>query len=743
MDVLLGGVSQLPVFGQVTLLEPLSHHSLLLFWAQFTLLLIVARGLGHVFRRMGQPAVVGELLAGLLLGPSVFARVLPEQASWLFPGTGVDSAPILAVAWIGVVLLLVETGFETDLGLLRRLGVQAAAISLGSLLVPMSIGFGIGWMMPAEVFIGEAGNRFTFAAFIAVAMSISALPVIARIFTELHLMRRNIAQVTIAAAMVNDLVGWILLGVLSGIVATGGLDWGANVVTILAIAVFFGLALTVGQRLTNTLLRIARQVSDGLTGPLTTTIVIVLVASVITQALGVEAVLGAFIAGIVLGRSPYQHASVRRTIHLMAAAVFAPIFFASAGMYVDLGALASTTGVFWGLVVIAVATFTKLAGSYLGARVVGMPSSQGYAIGIGLNARGAMEIVLATIAFNLMVFSQDAYTIIVIMAIATSLMAPPMLRRALRNVRPEGEEADRLEREELLAGSVIASTKRVLLPTRGGLNSKLTAETLDLLLQPDASITVLSVQPPGSSSAAERSQDALNELFDQLGDRPAERRRLTSSDTVGAILEEAELGYGLIGLGMTEEFRDTHELSAVLQELISRSRVPLLLVRHGAGASLDIGTTRRILVPATGVRRGRAAEEVGAVLASRLNAHVDLVHVVSRRDRGNDTDRMQPAVISGPRAGAEAAAQSLVDQAVQRTQRFGARVSGSMRPGTVTHEVLLEAAQDLESDVIVISTLSRAVEGRPFIGHGAEYLLEHAPQTVIALIFPTEEEPAE
>lgn len=171
------------------MLEPLAEHDLLLFWAQFTVLLAVARGLGYLFRRIGQPAVVGELAAGLVLGPSLFGNLLPDQAAALFPGGVSASAPILTVAWIGVALLLVETGFETDLGLLRRLGRQAAAVSLGSLLVPLALGFAIGWVVPQTPFVGESGTRFTFAAFIAVAMSISALPVVARILTELDLMR--------------------------------------------------------------------------------------------------------------------------------------------------------------------------------------------------------------------------------------------------------------------------------------------------------------------------------------------------------------------------------------------------------------------------------------------------------------------------------------------------------------------------------------------------------------------------
>ena len=717
------------------MLEPLTEHDLLLFWAQFALLLLVARGMGHLFRRMGQPAVVGELGAGLLIGPSVFGRVLPAQAEWLFPGDAMGSAPILTVAWIGVALLLVETGFETDLGLLKRLGRSAATVSLGSLLVPMVFGFGLGWLMPADPFRGGAADQFVFAAFIAVAMSISALPVVARILSELDLMRRNLGQVTVAAAMVNDLVGWVLLGTLAGIVTSGGFALGQTLTTIGAIVVFFAFTFTIGQRLTDTALRISRQVSPGLTGPLTTTFMVVLIAAVITQAIGVEAVLGAFVAGIVLGRSPYQVREVRRIIELLSAAVFAPIFFASAGIYVDLGAIFNFQGLLWGSVIIVVASLTKLIGSYIGARSGGMTHNEGIALGVGLNARGAMEIVLATIAYALGVFSQDAYTLIVLMAMATSLIAPPLLRRVLRDVRPEGEEAGRLEREEVLAESIIASTSRALLPTRGGENSRLAIEAADLLLQPDASITVLTVHDP-TAHADCSCQDILDQFPKDDYDRSIECRRKDAQDASRAILEEAELGYGLMALGVTEDLRDTHELSTVLQTLLAHSPVPVLLVRHAVGATTPIADTRRILVPASGVKHGRAAEEFGAVLASRLDADLDLVHVVARRDREDDQELV--AALAGPTRGTT---EPLLQQAVARAERFGARAQGFALGGTVTSEVVLDAARERDSDLLVLSVQARAVEGRAFLGHGTEYLLEHAQQTVMTIIFPPETTP--
>ncbi len=142
----------------MTMLTPVGEHELLLFWVQLVLLLATARGLGSLAQRFGQPRVVGELGAGVVLGPSIFGRVLPDVAAWVFPGGEVESALILGIAWLGIVLLLVVTGFETDLDLLRRLGLPAVTLSTGSLVVPLIFGFGTGWIMP-EIFWGDEANR--------------------------------------------------------------------------------------------------------------------------------------------------------------------------------------------------------------------------------------------------------------------------------------------------------------------------------------------------------------------------------------------------------------------------------------------------------------------------------------------------------------------------------------------------------------------------------------------------------
>lgn len=732
------------------MLEPIAEHALLPFFLQLLLLLTVARILGELMRRVGQPAVVGELGAGLILGPSIFGRFLPDVASFVFPGGEIESTLVLAVAQLGVVLLLVVTGFETDLQLLRRLGRTAVTTSAASLILPLIGGFAVGWLLPAG-FVGAEGSRATFALFIAVAVSISALAVSGRILTELDLMRRDIGQVIVGAAMANEIIGWVLLGLLTGIVLHGGLHVTELLVTVGSLAAFFVAALTIGQRFVDWSLRSLLAGGKGLSGAVTANVVFALIAAVITQAIGVEAALGAFVAGVVLGRSRYQRREAVEVLELTTNNVLAPIFFATAGIFVDIGSIATPRRLFWFVVLLLVALVAKFVGSYVGARLGKRDHATGVAMGIGLNARGTLEIVLATIALSIGAFNGVSYSTVVLVAMVSALLTPPLLRWALGRVTPEPEEAERLEREEILASSVIASVERALVPTRGGENSRLAAQALHLALRPEASVTVLTVHSPDHPADDCVCEEALSSAAAVLDDRAVERRRAVSEDPAEAVLKEAGLGYGLVALGMTEGFRDSRELSRTLRDLLLRTRVPVLLVRHGEpGRDRQPDSYRHLLVPVTGTRLGRAAEEVGYTMASRTGAGVDLLHVVSRPDRGVESGvgpfgRLTRVLTRGTAFTSEAdrgegtTAESILTEAVDRAERFGVTAAGHSVEGVSAYEGVQQVADEVDADAIVMSTQLRSLEGQPFLGHGTEYLLEHARQAVMVVVFPADE----
>ena len=725
----------------------LDAEQLLAFWLQLTLLLVTARLLGGIARRLGQPSVVGELCAGLLLGPSLLGRLAPDVQAAIFPDDPVVVGAVAAVSWVGVALLLVVTGFETDLDLLRRLGRSSLAVTVGSLVVPLAMGALLGATLPAA-FLGT-DDRLPFVLFMAVAMSISSLPVIAKVLIDLGLMRRNIGQITIAAGMANDLIGWLLLGVVAGI-AAGGLNATTMVTSIGGVAVFLAVAFTVGQRAVDAALRRVRErtAGNGSGGVLAVAVVTALVCGTITQAIGVEAVLGAFIAGILLGRSRYALREVEESVERVVSAFLAPLFFATAGLSVDLASVLTREAIGGAVAVIAVAAVSKVVGTLLGAWAGRLRLIEGMALAAGLNARGALEIIIATVGLGLGVLNQASYSAIVVMAILTSLAAGPLLRVFARRLDAGPDEAARLAREETLATSVIAQTTAALLPTRGGANSILAGRLLDLALLPDAAFTVLTVSPPGDPHGRDRVGGAALQLEAQFPHRRVDRIHRVDDDPVRAIVTEAGLGYGLVAVGMSEGMATAHALSTTLSDLLAGSPIPVLLVRHPLRevAPEDV-RFRRVVVPATGTRQGRAAQEIAFTLADREQADVHVVHVVDRPEQPQspaavgaasaDEQQAAPAAEGARRASGSALAAGVLEQARQLASRFGREPSLHTRHGVAAAEEIVRAADEQDADLIVLGASLRQSGTRPFLGHGAEYVLDHAHQTVALVVLPS------
>ena len=416
-------------------LPPLGEHELLVFWVQVVVLLAAARLGGYALRRVGQPQVIGELLAGVALGPSLLGRVWPSGWDWLFPADDRQSGLLLGLAWLGIVLLLMTTGVETDLAAVRRQGRAAVTTAAGSLVVPLVAGVALGAGLPAD-FVGDGAGRGVFAVFVGIALAISSLPVAARILGELGLLRRPVGQLVVAVAMVNDVVGWLLLGLVAGLAENDSSALGDVVLAAVGVSAVALLTVGSGSRVLDGVVAVARRRGAGAAAWVSIAVLFTAAIGAITHALGLEVVIGAFLAGIAIGRSRLATERAVRHLEVVTSAVFAPLFFAVAGLRVDLRALGDPA-VLWGAVVItAVATAGKLAGAYAGARVGGLGARVAFGAAAALNARGALEVVVATVGLSIGVLTRASYTAIVLMAIVTSAMTAPLLRRGLAQPVP-------------------------------------------------------------------------------------------------------------------------------------------------------------------------------------------------------------------------------------------------------------------------------------------------------------------
>lgn len=708
---------------RVVSLSPPDDHQLLVFFTSVLLIIVVARVLGSLMRRIGQPAVIGELGAGLLLGPSVLGRAWPDATDWLFPPDRAQTAMLFTMGWIGVILLLVATGFETDLGLIRRLGRAAATVSTGSLVVPLGVGFGLGWVIPAT-FVGEGTDRLVFALFIAAALSISSLPVIAKILGDMGLMRRNVGQLTLAAAMANDVIGWIILGFVAGLAQADSFEIDQLAMTLGGVVVFFVAAFTVGQKLVDFSLRRVRMAGDDPVKATTVVVVAALTFGAITQWLHVEAVLGAFVAGVIIARSRFAEHGLIKPLETMTSAVFGPIFFATAGLRVDLGLLNDANTLLWATLVVAGASASKFIGAIAGARLGALTGREGVALGIGLNARGALEIVIAALGLSLGVLNQSSYAVVVLMAMATSMAAPPLLRAVLRNFEGTPAERTRLDQEEALASNSIVTGGRLLIPTRGGVASLLAAQIVGLVWPDGTRVTLVTV---GEQELDLRPFEGV--LYGKQVDHLRLPTTTAGDGAVSAVVAECRLGYAALVMGASATRETDCVISEFVDAVLGQVTVSAVVVRLPRGHQDQLPWAfGRAIVPVTGSTTSRGSAEVAAYLSAAIGTRLHLLYIDTNPATRHLTDLT--TFLGPPSVGRQ-----ILDETAATADKLGANHATELRHAESAGGAILESVAELDADLLVLSAVRRGqVGGAPRFGNTAHFLLAESDTTTIVVV---------
>ncbi|WP_234336363.1 cation:proton antiporter [Streptomyces sp. NRRL S-920] len=418
-----------------------------MFLLQAGLLVLLAVLCGRLATRLRMPAVAGELCVGILLGPTVLGNVAPSAAHWLLPQDAGQFHLLDALGQIGVLLLVGITGMEMDLSLIRRRGSTALSVGFGGLVLPFGLGFAAGWVAPTRLH-PDGVDRPVFALFIAVALCVSALPVIAKTLADMNLIHRNVGQLTLAAGMVDDVIGWILLSVVSAM-AVGGAGEDSIIrpllATVLVLAITFGLL----RPLANRVMKAAERTSDTAFVVGSATAFVILCAAA-THWLGLEAMFGAFLAGMLISAGPRSVRARLAPLRTVVLAVFAPLFFATAGLRLDLGALADPVTLAAGAALLLVAVIGKIVGVFAGAKAVGIGTWESLALGGALNTRGVIQLVIAAAGLRIGVLNASSYTLVVLVAIVTSLMAPPILRWTMGRIEHTAEEHLRQQDRSIL-----------------------------------------------------------------------------------------------------------------------------------------------------------------------------------------------------------------------------------------------------------------------------------------------------
>ncbi len=385
-----------------------------------------------------------------------------------------------AISQFGILLLLLLTGMETDLKLVRQTGRAAVFASLMGILVPFACGVALGELMP-ESLLPDPGKRLITALFLGTALSIASVKIVAMVVREMNFTRRVVGQVILASAIIDDSVGWIIVSIIFSLALHGAVDAWSVAQSVIGTVLFLGVSLTVGRRAVFFIIRWVNDTFVSEFAVITAILVIMGGMSLITYGIGVHTVLGAFVAGILIGESPILTKHIDEQLRGLITAFFAPVFFGIAGLSADLTILKDPTILAMTVGLILIASLGKFGGAFIGAEIGGLTRREGFALACGMNARGSTEVIIATVGLSMGALNQNLFTMIVAMAVITTLAMPPTLRWALSRIPMRKEEKQRLEREEQEAKGFVPNLERLLIAVDDSPNGKFASRVAGML----------------------------------------------------------------------------------------------------------------------------------------------------------------------------------------------------------------------------------------------------------------------
>jgi Kef-type K+ transport system membrane component KefB/nucleotide-binding universal stress UspA family protein len=642
-----------------------------IFIAELGLLLLVGRLMGEAAQRLGQPAVMGQLIGGLLLGPSVLGLIWPAAQHALFPGTPEQKSMINAVSQLGILMLLLLTGMETDLQLVKRVGRAAVTVATAGVALPFVCGFALGEMLP-DALLPNPGARLVAAIFLGTALSISSVKIVAMVVREMNFMRRDLGQIIVASAILEDTIGWVIIAVAFGLASAGTVDLWSLGRAVLGTAAFMAASLTIGRRVVFNLIRWTNDNFKSEFPVITIILVIMIAMALITQLIGVNTVLGAFVAGILIGESPILTRHIDEQLRGLIVALFMPVFFGLSGLSADLTVLKNPDLALLAVGLIVIASVGKFLGAFLGGKLGGLTRAESLALGCGMNARGSTEVIVATIGLSMGVLNRDLFTLIVTMAIVTTVAMPPMLRWALKRLPMRKKERIRLEREELDAKGFVTNLERLLLAADDSVNGQFASllagaiagsggkptTIVDMSKDDRGRKTAKSKEPApensegksGEKAAAKTSDKEAKETvetaaegIDTLEAHPDEEKpgnvdviaRSDKPKGPQAIAEEARKGYGFMVVGIAKTRNPSGGFSKDISLITKGFEGPLAVV--DARDSRRDRLPRRygkILIPVNGTEVSRRAAEIGLTLARANDAQVTALFVTRANGGG-------------------------------------------------------------------------------------------------------------
>lgn len=697
--------------------KPLSERRIFLFLIQISLLLIFACVFGEIFARWGQPAVIGQLTAGIFLGPSVFGALFPDFYRQIFPDENTQGYLLDIVSWLGTIFLLMLTGTETDLNLIKAQGKSAFATATGGMVLAFACGIGTAFIIPQEMLVLPT-QRLILGVFLGTVFSVSSVTIIAKVLMDMKLLRRNVGQGILASALIQDVFGCILLALVAALAAKGGCNQMDLIKVPVGMLLFVGFGATIGRKVVLNLLRWVHDRSRIEYASISLVVILLLLSAAITQAIGVHVVLGSFALGVLIAQSPLVGEKILHPLEAVTFGIFAPIFFAAAGLHINLTLLKDPALMIMMVVITVAACLGKIGGSLIGGRLVKMGLWESLSVGFGTNARGTMGLIVGILGFSLGILTVNMFTIIVIMSLFTTAIAPPLLSYALKHVPLDPQEQDRLRREERQSKSFVTKIRRVLLPIKEGSGRQLSARLLKALGQHHpleaTSLTVLSPDTDMENYFSKTLSASSKEGNVTLVNRSLQ------GDPAEEILKESSLNYDLVVLECESLPDDSSVFGSVIDSVAKKCPCPLLIVRESTKS--DDWNLRRILIPTTGLGHTAKAAELGIMIARATSAQVTTLYV---EENDNDSNSFSFKSLSEDDARSDTRASDIVEQVSALASAFGVDVDVMVSRSVNAAEEIIRVANLTGADLIVLGASVRPTR-RLFLGSTIKDLIKQA-----------------
>jgi Kef-type K+ transport system membrane component KefB/nucleotide-binding universal stress UspA family protein len=632
--------------------------------------------------------------------------------------------------------------------------------------IPFLCGVGLGYALPDSM-LADPGKRLITSLFLGAALSIASVNFVAMIVREMNFTRRLVGQVILASAIIDDSVGWIIVSVIFSLAAHGAVDAWALAKSVVGTLAFLGLSLTFGRRAVFFVIRWVNDTFRSEFAVVTAIIAIMGGMSLITYGIGVHTVLGAFVAGVLVGESPILTRHIDEQLRGLVTALFAPVFFGLAGQHADLTVLGNGTIAFFTIGLILIASLGKFGGAFVGGKLGGLTWRESIALACGMNARGSTEVIIATVGLSMGALSQDLFTMIVAMAVITTMAMPPTLRWALSRIPMRKEEKQRLEREEMEARGFVPNLERLLVAVDDSANGKFATRVVGMLAgTASMPTTVLHITDPGKIEAnkpqdkniadntrapkpapeepakstkreekkAEKAGEAVKQAAAQIQSKQKDDeksgspldvttivREAPSADVIAA---EAKKGYDLLVIGVTDPANRRGEFNDPVTGLALGFEGPLAITdMRGEMAEKPDGRLN-ILVPVNGTEQARRAAEVAITMARATGAALTVLYVAvrsgGRRDAraGLRTRRHEEAILK---------------DIVAIADGYNMSIRTALLADDSTDDAILGIAKRRKTNLIVLGVGRRPGE-KLFFGDTAAALLKDADCSLLFVV---------